>query len=62
MHGTRSAFTEHIAKDEQCTGSQRVGTYTWQLAAKRLTLIEVKDTCRWRREILTAQPLVWSQP
>ena len=23
VHGSRSAFTEHIAKDEQCTGSQR---------------------------------------
>ena len=62
MHDSRSASTEHIAKDEQCTGSQRVGTYTWQLAAKSLTLTEAKDTCQWRRQILTAQPLVWSQP
>ena len=62
VHGTRIAFTERIAKGERCTGAARVGTYTWKLAAKRLTLIEAKDTCRWRREILTAQPLAWSKP
>ena len=62
VHGNRIAFTERSAKGERCTGAQRVGTYTWKVAAKKLTLILLNDPCRWRREILTAQPLAWSAP
>ena len=60
VHGNRIAFTERIAKGERCAGAQRVGTYTWKIAAKLLTLTALNDPCRWRREILTAQPLAWS--
>ena len=60
VHGNRIAFTERVAKGERCAGAQRVGTYTWKVAAKSLTLTALNDPCRWRREILTAQPLAWS--
>ena len=62
VHGNRIAFTERSAKGERCTGALRVGTYTWKVAAKKLTLTALNDPCRWRREVLTAQPLAWSAP
>ena len=62
VHGSRIAFTERSAKGERCAGAQRVGTYTWKVAAKKLTLTLLNDPCQWRREILTAQPLAWSAP
>jgi len=62
VHRTRVAFTERIARGERCVGAQRIGTYSWKVVARKLTLVLVRDDCQWRREILTAQPLDWTAP
>jgi opacity protein-like surface antigen len=34
-----------------CRGAQRVGTYTWRITGKRLTLSRVSDACVGRRSV-----------
>jgi hypothetical protein len=62
VRGLGAATAGRLALTDQsgsyaCTGTQRVGVYTYKLSGRLLTLKATADRCAGRRAILTAKPL-----